>query len=331
MNENIFNYLYPSDNIELTKLKKQDLYKILILIDKYYLEYRNTLNLNNNITFGLEIEFENTKYKKIDNLIKQLNLDTTWQTKEEITINNGGETNSPILKDDIKTWLQLKEILKIIKKEAIIKNSSSGHIHVGKQILNDDVESWKNFIKLWIAYENIIYRFGYNEYLNARSCINMYAGPIAKDLKNDLRYKLNNYEKIIKVLNKHCRTYAFNVDHIGISNLYNSNILNTIEFRNFNATFNEIIWQNNVNFLTKFLLYCNSTNFNIDIINKRIKNNKDTYKFPIHSYHQINVRQAIELSDLIFNNNLDKIYFLRQYFKSFQTSENYVKSKRITK
>ena len=328
MNENIFNYLYPSDNTNLNELNKQDLYKILLLINKYDLEYRNTLNIDNDITFGLEIEFEDTKYEKVNNLIEQLNLQnlpwtkTKWITTDERSINYGGETKSPILKDDIQTWKQLKQVLTIINKEAKIKNASSGHIHIGKQALKDNLDSWINFVKLWIAYENIIYRFGYNEYLNARPTLNQFAGPIAKELQKDMKKKYKNHEQIIKTLNQHCRTYAFNVDHIKSSNLYKSEPIDTIEFRNFNASFNEIIWQNNTNFITKFLSYCNKTDFDMDTINKRIKKNTNVYTFPIYSYHQINIKQAIELSDLIFNNNLDKIYFLRQYFKSFQTNEN---------
>ena len=30
------------------------------------------------------------------------------------------------------------------------------------------------------------------------------------------------------------------------------------------------------------------------------------------------LEQAVELADLIFDNNLDKVYFLRQYIKSFE-------------
>lgn len=38
-------------------------------------------------------------------------------------------------------------------------------------------------------------------------------------------------------------------------------------------------------------------------------------------YNKIYLEQALEFADLIFNNNIDKIYFLRQYLKSFESSE----------
>ena len=45
-------------------------------------------------------------------------------------------------------------------------------------------------------------------------------------------------------------------------------------------------------------------------------------KCSILEYNEINLKKAIELGDLIFDNNLDKVYFLRQYIKSFTTSRN---------
>ena len=50
--------------------------------------------------------------------------------------------------------------------------------------------------------------------------------------------------------------------------------------------------------------------------------------------------QALELCDMIFTNNLDKVYFLRQYLKSFQVCREkdiyaqepiYTKARKFTK
>ena len=44
------------------------------------------------------------------------------------------------------------------------------------------------------------------------------------------------------------------------------------------------------------------------------------------------LKKAIELGDLIFDNNLDKVYFLRQYLKSFEIGNNTLeKAKQFTK
>jgi len=43
----------------------------------------------------------------------------------------------------------------------------------------------------------------------------------------------------------------------------------------------------------------------------------------IDCYSEIFLDQALELSDMIFDTNLDKIYFLRQYLKSYEVG-NYI-------
>ena len=55
---------------------------------------------------------------------------------------------------------------------------------------------------------------------------------------------------------------------------------------------------------------------------------KDIYP-NIHSYEMIYSSEALELADLIFDTNLDKINFLKQYFKNFQkgNGENFREEK----
>lgn len=65
------------------------------------------------------------------------------------------------------------------------------------------------------------------------------------------------------------------------------------------------------------MLYCKSLKFNDDIVERRKRNNLNEY-YSLEFYNEIFLDQALELSDLIFDNNLDKLYFLRQYLKSFE-------------
>ena len=51
-------------------------------------------------------------------------------------------------------------------------------------------------------------------------------------------------------------------------------------------------------------------------------------------YDEIYLEQALELCDMLFTNNLDKVYFLKQYLKSFQVLEknyDYAKAPQLTK
>ena len=52
----------------------------------------------------------------------------------------------------------------------------------------------------------------------------------------------------------------------------------------------------------------------------------------IYKYSRIYMEQAIELADMIFDNNLDKVYFLRQYIKDGSVSNKpLVKSREFTR
>ena len=93
---------------------------------------------------------------------------------------------------------------------------------------------------------------------------------------------------------------------------------NTIEFRCPNGTLDATIWQNNVNLFTKLLRYATSKDFDEDTINRRWEQIKDKFT-DLRWYDEIYLSQALELCDLIFDNNLDKVYFLKQYLKSFAT------------
>lgn len=68
-------------------------------------------------------------------------------------------------------------------------------------------------------------------------------------------------------------------------------------------------------FFVHFLKYCKSKSFDDDLVEKRHRLNKfQNLKW----YDEIYLEQALELCDMIFTNNFDKVYFLRQYLKSFQ-------------
>lgn len=93
----------------------------------------------------------------------------------------------------------------------------------------------------------------------------------------------------------------------------------TIEIRCPNGTLEPVIWQNNVKFFGKLLEYAASNTYDKELIQIL---GQDTSP-------QINIEKAYALAQLIFNNELDKLYFLRQYIKDGkQTKEKkLIKSK----
>lgn len=300
-------------NDYLSKLSKKDLFYFFILLDNYYLEYRKSLEIPNKYTFGIEIEAEYIGGEFYEEIKKYFNQG--WKRKTDQSLMDGDEYISPVMIDTEENWKQLKGLCDILKDNHEIKDSCGGHIHIGANILGNKKENWLHFLKMWGTYENIIFRFSYGEFLNHRKNINYYAMPISDEIHFLL--EMNEYKKLntIDTINYFQLTRG---DALNFDNFKNTQkgYGNTIEIRCPNGTLEPIIWQNNINFFIKFILYCKNDRYNEDIIENRISQNKEFGQ--IKNYDYIDINQAIELSDMIFYNNLDKVYFLRQYLKSFQ-------------
>lgn len=339
-NNDIFGLLKPNDNYLLAEMTNSDKVYIMMLLKRYYLELRKKLNIDDKVTFGTEIEFEESYRDLIELAIYCEFSQSGWIVKDDGSLLNGGEVVSPILRNTEQSWIDLSRICNIVSNNAKVLENTSAHIHIGMQILGNNTKYWINFAKLWSAYENIIFRFLYGEYLSHRPEIEKYAKPISKELiKKEAQLKRKEDELsyyLFKALDPDDdRRKSINFTNISATKIYDYDRVvnkNTIEFRSPNGTFNPIIWQNNINLLVHLLEYAKSSNFNEELINKRIDYIKGK-EIPsnLYKYSQINIEQAIELADLIFNNNLDKIYFLRQYIKSGEVSTKpLVKSRRFT-
>ena len=331
----IFQFINPNSNDKMSEMTGLDLQKLIVLINNYYLELRDKLGLDEYITFGLELEFENIVRKKIVKQFYQAFCDSSWSIKDDYTLKNGAEITSPILRDNEKSWQELEKICNIVEPLATIGRNSGGHIHIGSQILGNEKEFWLNFIKLWSVYENVVFRFAYGNFLTGRPSIFKYAKPMAEEFyqyyENSKREQLSLYE-IIEVLSN-TRYYAVNFKNIKIDSIDSFIKDNTVEFRCPNGSFDPVIWQNNVNLFVNMLLYSKSSFYNDDIISERYRINSFKYD-DLKWYNEIYLQQALELVDLLFNNNLDKIYFLKQYLKSFETCKtgnNYLKKQVFTK
>lgn len=329
-NTSIFKVISPEDNVHFSKLNSTDLLDLMILLEEYYLEYRENLGLKIDTTFGLELEFERSNNILINMCLKSLGISSRWPIKNDITLFDGGEIASPVLYDKKETWLELKKVCEILNKYAKIGENSGGHIHIGSHVLGPSKDSWLNFIKLWTVYENIIFRFSYGEFLTERPNIIRYAAPIAFDF-------LEDYEKISdEIYNTTDLIYLANASKlqaISFRKVFDLNEFlenNTLEFRCPNGTLNPTIWQNNVNFFVKMLEYAKCENFDQDIIARRLSKIKNE-DLSINLYNEIYLEQALELCDMLFNNNRDKVYFLRQYLKEFKTETmSFVKAKKFT-
>ena len=117
------------------------------------------------------------------------------------------------------------------------------------------------------------------------------------------------------------------------------------EVRCFNGTLFPAISQNNINLITKILVAVVEGNIDKEYILEEYKKyKKKRYNFDrfcciLHSekeriqynrlldgFNKVKLEKALKLADMIFDNDLDKCYFLKQYLKLFKASDEYVHS-----
>lgn len=330
---NINNFINLNDNTLFSELKKNDLQELLLQIQKSYLTYRDKINIPDFLTFGIEIEYEGIISKFVNNFINKKH--PNWDSRKDMSLFIGGEIVSSPLTDNINTWKELKEICTYLKKRnAITSKNAGGHIHIGAQIFENDITKWQYFIKTYVVYESIIFRFCYGDKINGRKKILKYASPCGYTLYRRL-YILNEAKKITELVNffPSDKYLALNFSNVHFMKSWHFS-KNTIEFRTPNATDEEVIWQNNINMFAKLILSSIMKEIDIDFINYKIDNIDPESFNQKYLYNEIQLQNALEFADLIFDNNLDKIYFLKQYLKDFQNnygSNTVIKAKRLIK
>ena len=97
-NRTIFDYLDPSSNDKLSDMRGMDLLDLIVLLNGYYIPLRSTLGFSSDITFGLELEIENTDINEIAIMIDE-SFGEKWDTTGDSTLYDGAEIISPILKE----------------------------------------------------------------------------------------------------------------------------------------------------------------------------------------------------------------------------------------
>lgn len=329
-----------SSNIFVNSLSRNELKDFLEFLNAWEsLQYRKNLNIPNYVTFGIEIEYLGANPKAVDfyvdEIMKNWHSFCDWDSKREINLPGGGEVVSPIMNDNANTWSEIKNICQFLKNNhSLLTLCAGGHIHIGANILTSDYNVWRKFFKLYTIFEDILYRFCYGDKINGRENIHFLAKPIGDILL--FKMKQFDYAKTLSDIKNlypcDTREYGLNLKNVNFDNIKDI-IGNTLEFRFPNATIEEVIWQNNINVLVKFLLASLSTNLNEHYLDSLLLDmDERSYAGDIvYDYDNINFKKALLFADLIFDNTLDKIYFLKQYFKNFQNTKekNLVLAKRF--
>ena len=320
----IFKSYKPNKNTIFSELSTIELNNFLKLLENYNITFRNKLDLPRNYSFGFEFEMELNDSIAIRRSLFKNRLYPQYQLKREDTVHNGGEIATPILHNIRADWHKVKQVLGIITPNANNIDTCGAHIHIGSQIMSSNKKDWENFLMFWSLYENVITRFLNGEYLNTRLSANEYAKParelfINAILNNKLDKLEDNSELAFNDISVD-RFYVINLNDV--SNTQKEELNDTIEFRGANGTFNPIIWQNNLNMIIHLLINCRNLDHQVLLEELKKINNNDS-----SDYSNIDILKALRFCDIIFHNNLDKINFLRQYFKDF----NETKEKELVK
>lgn len=315
-------FINPDKNDFFSLLRGIDLQDMLVETENYLLEYRDILNLPSNITFGVELEYEGIM-RSITNKFIEKNL-REWHSKGDGSLSSGGEITSPVMTDEIRYWQELKKVCNhLSKRNADTYHNAGGHIHLGACALGEDVEAWKHFLKLYTAYEGVIFRFIYGDKISGRRKLFKYAPPIADSIHRGMN-SINRAESISDIhwaLPTSDRYSALNFCNVDFYNQGARYKKNTLEFRSPNATTNAVIWQNNINAFAKMLVASRTKVMDEDFLDYKLEHEYLPFSGNEYLYNDVNLKNVLEFVDLVFDNNLDKIYFLRQYLKNFQ--ENY--------
>ena len=310
-----------NENDSFSTLNRTDLRELLIYLSKYYITYRETIGLPDYITFGTEIEYEQESSDTIYKISKFMNRNyKLWEVKSDDSLKDGGdELASPILTDERSVWTDLKNICDYLKSEGCKADKYAGaHIHYGAMILENDFTKWKDFIKLYVPYEHILYRFAYGEMTSFRKDGYHFAYPtmdILKEIYNE--YKKRSFSEFIRTFKSYDKYNGVNlvIREVGKKTIGPKD---TIEFRNPNGTINPIVWQNNINAYGKLLKAIREEKLDRGFLTYKFERSSKSYKEIKFLYNEIDLKNVLEFVDLIFDNNLDKLNFLRQYIGDFR-------------
>lgn len=304
------------ENEYFSKLSGFELKEFLNEVEKFPFLYRELLNFKADISMGVEIEFEEAGVYPLADFLRNY---PEWVMKSDNSLTRGIEINTPIMYNEKKAWQDLKEVLRELQKEKVNPYIHAGtHFHIGTYILGDDLRAWQNFLLMYTYYEDIIIRFFYGERIRERMTFKEHSEPIAPLLSDSVK-KIKELPFVGKVMSfiPYEHANALSLHSVNFDKLDRNVIHNTIEFRSPNGTINEVICQNNVNMGVCFLLAAKASRVDREYLEHQLKTHPVTEDKTL-LYRYINLSKALEFCDLVFEEDIDKMYFLKQYLKDYQ-------------
>lgn len=273
--------------------------------------YEPVIDLKIPFQYGIELEFVGASRIEVENKLKEfyqteaLIYGETWFVDEDVSVTEeiyGGELQSPISYNEEKDWVLLAQVCKLVQQLGGFSNDRcSVHIHVDFERLNFSMEDWNRFLKLWCAYEDVIFKFSRVGKKELREYYVTFAHPVKDYILN----VMSKGEASDAIIDPSCRLDKNSC--LNMTNLYHSLSgmqisIPTIEIRSCNGTLDPIFIQNIVRLFGKLL--------------EAVKLKKEA----LDSYIETRLYETcfecsekeIELSNLIFTNDFEKYSFLKQ-------------------
>ena len=273
------------------------------------------LNLKNDITIGFEIEFDKLEYDKFRTLMLIIekedsqiyNLIKDWKIEKELSLPEGAEAVSPILRNDINSWKQLKCMLEIVKNaKTSLNEKCGGHIHIGADILKYDSRKWNYFWKICSISEPILYKISNEEGMLIRKSSIKFAKQNQNMFNNLIKnggVNIKSEDDLKLLVRQFCtdKNVAINLKNVGTS------YKNTIEFRMSNQTFNFSEIVNNARLYTKIV------DTSVRMADEKEYKKEEFNKFLNNS---INERDLLNnFLNLIFEDNNEKNIYTKRWEK----------------
>lgn len=265
------------------------------------LQYRSILTLPANVRVGLELELESIDPERVYTLVRK-QIGTHWLTKPDKSLIKGKSTEivSPVLTNNKKCWETLRKLGDLLERIKPTFANCSFQVNFDGSLLPTEEERII-FLKLYAFYEDIIYRYskGTDEYY--RESLDTYASPIILSIKDTLTFGEEDKDLILERFSNQKR-YGIN---------FKTQKKDLIEFRTPNGTYNPILWQNYITLFYYLIMAIVNRRYNLQEL--------DSY---INSYSKLNIlesyelpreEKALKLSKQIFNNQVDRAYFMHQY------------------
>lgn len=261
------------------------------------LPYRRELRINK--PFGLEIEAAlsdalDRYYIVNDDLAKK-------DYKRNIDKTVGGsfplEINTPLLCDDVQTWSDLYKLSKRLEECDV--NFDTAAFQVNIDIEYDYLDCYY-LLLLFRTFEHIIFKFSTSGCASLRPL--KYAQSVGLFLRDFNKREIGRMG-IDKLINS--KNFAFSLNYNSKSP-YGSPP-NIFEARIPNGCSDAWMWQNYVNMF--YYLTESIHGLDLDYINYSLLYGEEKEK----NYLDLDIDDALKFSDIIFNNDEDKAYFLKQY------------------